>query len=67
MKTEITVYLINGENLTEVIEKSRREVEADMEKTMKEQKEGFIAFRYTDGVRYIPISSILYIKIKEIS
>ena len=67
MKTKITAYLINGESLTEVIEKSRREVEADMDKTMKEQKEGFIAFRYTDGVRYIPISGLLYVDIKEIS
>lgn len=68
MKTKVTIYLINGELVAEeVTEKSRREVEADIEKTMKEQKGSFMAFRYTDGVKYIPISSILYMIIKEIS
>ena len=65
MKTKITIYLVNGENLSEVVDKARREIEAEILDAIKQG--AYISFRYTDGVRYIPINSILYVNIKEIS
>lgn len=65
MKTKITIYLINGENLTEVLDKDRREVELETEKMLTQEK--VLGFRYTDGYRFIPVSSLLYMDIKEIS
>lgn len=65
MKTKITIYLINEENLTEVLDKDRREVELETEKMLMQEK--LLIFRYTDGYRFIPISSLLYVDIKEIS
>ena len=65
MKTEIKVYLINGEVLSETLDVPRIGIESEFIETVKRQ--GVVCLRYTDGVRFITLSNILYVDIKEIS